>query len=359
MIYKNITSIKYFEERFKKYDSAITYSVDYHKEAPQTEFISNPTYVGSFKNCVVHSLPFLITEDHHLITNHVWPLLDKVRNKPHKSHKLWKAWGENVNIDLPSVTKVFNEEETYVWLPIDEASAENPWHIWIDVISKFRLMLGTYNKPLKNFVFILSNESKYFNRVIEEIFPNIKYHVMPKQSVWRFKELIVPTMSNHKDGILVPDMVTWIRKNVVTNTSTNNRKIFISREDALLRKLTNAEELFMFLKGWEIITLSKLSIKEQIKVFAEASHVMSTHGAGLTNLLWCQPDTRVYEIGILEQIAKKVYPVLSYCLQLKHKLILGELIKLNFEKKPANIKRLRNDGNIKINVKELLEEIEQ
>jgi len=359
MIYKNITSIKYFEERFQKYDSAISYSVNYHEQAPQTEFVSNPTFVGSFNDCVVHSLPFLITNDNHLITNHVWPLLDKVRNKPNKSHNLWTKWGDNVDIDLPSVSKVFNEEQTYVWLPIDEPSSENPWHIWIDVVSKFRLVLNVCNKPLKDFVFILSNESKYFNRVVKEIFPNIKYHVMPKQSVWKFKHLIVPTMSNHKDGILVPDMATWIRKNIQIKSSANNRKIFISRDDAVIRKLTNSEELFVFLKGWEIVTLSKLTIKEQMKVFAEASHVMSTHGAGLTNLLWCQPGTKVYELGVPEQITKKVYPVLSYCLHLKHKLILGELVKLNFDKKPSNIKRLRNDGNIRINVKDVLEKINQ
>lgn len=358
MIYKNITNIKYFEERFQKVDSAISYSVNYHEKAPQTEFVSNPTFIGSFHDCVVHSLPFLITKDNHLVTNHVWPLLDKVRNKPHKSHNLWKTWGDTVDMTLPPVSKSFNEEQTYVWLPIDEASSENPWHIWIDIISKFRLVLNVYNKPLKDYVFILSNESKYFNRVMKEIFPRVKYHVMSKNAVWKFKNLIVPTMSNHKDGILVPDMVSWIRKNAGIKTNINNRKIFISRDDASIRKLTNPEELFISLKGWEIVTLSNLSIADQMKIFSEASHIMSTHGAGLTNLLWCRPKTKVYEIGILEQIDKKVYPVLSYCLQLNHKLILGELIKLNFSKKPPNIKRLRNNGNIKINVKEVLDEVD-
>lgn len=359
MIYKNITNIKYFEEKFKKYDSPISYTVNYHNKAPQTEFVSNPTYVGKFNDCMVHSLPFLITNENHLITNHVWPLLHKVRNKPQKSHTLWTKWGDNVDIDLPPISKVFNEKQTYVWLPIDEQSAGNPWHIWIDIISKFRLVTGNYKKPLKDFVFILSNKSNYFDNVMKEIFPSIKYHVMPKNTVWKFKELIVPTMSNHSDGILVPDMVSWIRKNVVNVNNSNKRKIFISREDAVIRKLTNAEELFMYLKGWEIINLSKLTIKEQIKTFNEASHVLTTHGAGLTNLLWCQPGTKVFEIGILEQIHKKVYPVLSYCLQLKHKLILGDLIKLNFDKKPPNIKRLRNDGNIRIDVKEVLETIKE
>ena len=361
MIVKNITSIKYFTERFDSIDPPSTYRVDYHAEAPQKEFESNPTFVGSFKNCMVHSLPFLITEDNHLITNHVWPLLDKVRNKPHKTHGLWKSWGDTVDITLPLASKSFSEESTYVWLPIDEQSAENPWHIWIDVISKFRLVLKEYNKPLKNFVFILSNKSNYFDRVLEELLPEVKYYVMPKDTVWRFQELIVPSMSNHHDGIIIPDMASWLRERFSKSENQTTKKVFISRQDALTRKLTNAEEVFMLLKGWEVVTLSGLSITDQIKIFAQASHIMTTHGAGLTNLLWCKPGTIVYEIGLPDQIDKKVYPVLSFCLRLTHKLILGEKVSLSSSTniKPVGVKRLNDYANIKIDVKLLLDEVEQ
>ena len=302
----------------------------------------------------------MITEDNHLITNHVWPLLDKVRNRPQKTHGLWNSWGDAVDINTPEVTKAFSEESTYVWLPIDQHSAENPWHIWIDVISKFRLVLKQYNKPLKDYVFVLSTESGYFNRFVKELLPEIKYYVMPKNSTWRFKELIVPSMSNHHDGIIVPPLTEWLRATFGISVSNPHRKIFVSRQDALTRKLTNAGEVFVALKGWEIVTLSAMSIRDQIRTFAEASAIITTHGAGLTNLLWCQKGTKIFEIGLPEQISKKVYPILSHCLELKHKLLLGKKIALSSAKiKPAGVKRLNDYADIEMDVKILLRAVEQ
>jgi hypothetical protein len=237
-------------------------------------------------------------------------------------------------------------------LPIDEHSAENPWHIWIDVISKFRLLLKQYDRPLKDYVFVLSNESGYFNRVVKELLPEIKYYVMPKNSTWRFKELIVPSMSNHHDGIIVPPLADWLRETFGMSVSNPHRKIFVSRQDALTRKLTNAGEVFVALKGWEIVTLSAMSIRDQIRTFASASDIITTHGAGLTNLLWCQKGTKIFEIGLPEQISKKVYPILSHCLQLKHTLLLGKKISLSSGKiKPAGVKRLNDYADIEMNIK--------
>jgi len=358
MIVKNITNIKYFTDRFDSIDPVFSYRVNYHAKAPQIEFESNPTFVGSFKNCMVHSLPFLITEDNHMITDHVWPLLDKTRNKPHKTHGLWSSWGNNVDITLPPIAKSFSEASTYVWLPIDEQSAENPWHIWIDVISKFRLVLTEYNKPLKDYVFILSNESNYFDRVLKELLPEIKYYVMPKNTVWRFQELIVPSMSNHHDGVLVPPAIKWIHERFSGGYKNMLRKIFVSRDDAPARRLSNAEEVFMALNGWERVTLSSMSIQDQIKTFAEASHIISPHGAGLVNIMFSHPGTQVIEIAQKELLDKKPYPILSYIMNHKHTFLLADTVPLG-NKKPVGVKRLKDYNNYRVNVTKLLGVLEQ
>ena len=99
-----------------------------------------PTFVADYSNCSVNSLPVLVTEDRKLVTNHVWPLISRYRNKPHKVRNMFQEWGESININMPPIKQQFHGTWTYVWLPIDEYSAENPWHIWCDVISKFRLI---------------------------------------------------------------------------------------------------------------------------------------------------------------------------------------------------------------------------
>ena len=146
---KNIDSIKYFLDRFSMIDSGYEYTVNYHKDV-DPNFKSLPTFMAEFFNCKTHSCPLLITNEDHLITNHVWNLTHKSRNKPNKTHGLWKKWGEHIEIDLPPVTRQFNETYTYVWLPIDDDSAENPWHIWIDVIAKFRLLWLRKEKNISN-----------------------------------------------------------------------------------------------------------------------------------------------------------------------------------------------------------------
>ena len=335
---KNIDSIKYFLDRFSMIDSGYEYTVNYHKDV-DPNFKSLPTFMAEFFNCKTHSCPLLITNEDHLITNHVWNLTHKSRNKPNKTHGLWKKWGEHIEIDLPPVTRQFNETYTYVWLPIDDDSAENPWHIWIDVISKFRLIEKRWSTNFAKYVFILSNPSKYFDKVVKEFFSELKYMVMPRHETWQFNHIIVPSLSNHNDGITTPHLAPWLRsmRNIIKIIPETKKKIFISRENAKNRNIVNQNELLMALQGWKTITLENLSIKEQVKTFAEATHIVAPHGAGLINLLWCDPKTKVYELTHRDFLEKKVYPTLSKQLELEHQIILCNTIKLKEEKSKNTI----------------------
>ena len=175
---------------------------------------------------------------------------------------------------------------------------------------------------------------------------------MPKNTTWKFGHLLAPSMSNREDGITVPEMVKWLR-HTFGQKFIPRRKIFISRDDAPARRLINAEQVFMALQGWETVTLTGMNIKQQIDLFSEASHVMSTHGAGLANLIWCQPDTKVIEISQLELLDKKVYPVLSHHLGLYHNLLLGKKVTIPGHK-IEGVKRKKDYNDISIETSQLL-----
>jgi capsular polysaccharide biosynthesis protein len=74
-------------------------------------------------------------------------------------------------------------------------------------------------------------------------------------------------------------------------------RIYISRSHATKRRVTNEDELIDFLvqRGFKILHLEDMSFREQIHVFANADVVVAPHGAGLTNLVWCNVGTRVLE----------------------------------------------------------------
>ena len=355
---KNITNIKYFLDRFEIIDDQYMYNVPYHDKAPNTHFRSFPTFVAEFNNCSVHTLPLLVTEDDHLITDHVWPLLHKYKHKAEKMHGLWQDWSTpTINIKLPPITKQLDGDK-FVWLPIDEESANNPWHIWIDLISKFRLLEKKGSTDFTRFIYILPNSSAYFDKVAKEMFPDLKYYVMPEGETWRFQHLIVPSMSNHDDGITTPHLPAWLRhfKGLFGLKGLEpHRKIIVLRPGAKTRKLVNSAELVLALKGWETVALENMTIKEQFKTFAEATHILAAHGAGLINLLWCKPDTKVIEIQDRRMLHKKVYPLLSHHLGLKHELYLATTIPIGYQnKKPKGVKRINDLINFEVNIPDLI-----
>lgn len=357
MIVKPIPDIGYFLEKFDLIDRALVTRVNWHPDQGEDHFETARTFVARFEDATVHSTPpLLITKDNLMVTDHVWPLLHKVKHKPWKSHNLWQEWGEKVDIDLPQVERHFNEMNTYVWMPIDEQSCNNPWHVWIDVISKLRLISQQRVRHMFDYVYIFPCMSTYLEKVLKEIFPEVKYYVMPKNQAWKFNDLIVPSMSNRDDGVTNPHTIQWLRT-FGPQKSNPSRKIFITRKDAMTRQLVNSEELLMALAGFEPVELSQYTIKEQMEIFDSATHVVATHGAGLVNLLWCQFGTKVIEINHIEQVKKKVYPVLSDRCGLKHKVLFGEKIKLDIKEKPEGIKRINDMANIKINIQEVLKHI--
>ncbi|WP_395340321.1 glycosyltransferase family 61 protein [Ningiella sp. W23] len=80
---------------------------------------------------------------------------------------------------------------------------------------------------------------------------------------------------------------------------SRTRRLFISREDTPKRAMENEQQVFELLKdyGFEKVILSGLSLMEQIALFGNAEAVVGAHGAGLTNIGFCKPDTFVLEIS--------------------------------------------------------------
>jgi hypothetical protein len=359
---KNIDSIKYFLDKWETVDTSYDYTVPYHKDV-DAHFTSLPTFVAEFHDCRVHSCPLLATMHNKLITSYIWGLTHKSKFKPQKAHGLWSDWGDNVDVDLPRVSNHFHEKYHYVWLPIDEDSVGNPWHIWIDVISKFRLIEKRWSTDFTKYCYVLANESKYLEKCIKELFPEVKVLVMPKNETWQFKHLLVPSASNSKDGVITPHLAPWLRHfkgRPELKDVKPHRKIVVLRPGAKTRRITNSDELLLALEGWETVDLAKMTIREQMKTFAEATHIVAAHGAGLVNLLWCTPGTKVIEIQDPKMIHKKVYPVLSHHLGLEHKLYLTDTVPIPLEKdkKPKGIKRLTDLINFKIDIADLMKHID-
>ncbi len=76
-----------------------------------------------------------------------------------------------------------------------------------------------------------------------------------------------------------------------------NRRLLIARKGPT-RKIHNLEQVQAFLSRYDFDTvyLEGMSMADQILLFQSAEFIVSPHGAGLANLLFCEPGTKVVEL---------------------------------------------------------------
>ena len=71
-------------------------------------------------------------------------------------------------------------------------------------------------------------------------------------------------------------------------------KLFISRSDALTRRILNQEDVEEALPDFQCHSLSGMTFLEQVRLFNRVEVVIAPHGAGLTNLVFAR-KTKVFE----------------------------------------------------------------
>jgi capsular polysaccharide biosynthesis protein len=103
------------------------------------------------------------------------------------------------------------------------------------------------------------------------------------------------------------------------------RRLFISRRQAGFRRLLNEEAVLAELRprGFEVVECEGLTVAEQRRCFREAAVVVAPHGAGLTNLVYCQPGTRVLEFMPPRYVDLSFWCFTSH-LRMVHGVLMGE-----------------------------------
>lgn len=83
-----------------------------------------------------------------------------------------------------------------------------------------------------------------------------------------------------------------------TPSASRGRRIYVSRRMARARRLINEEEIATLLAahGFETVDLENLSMRDKASLMNECEAVAGVYGAGLGNLLFCEPGTKVLEI---------------------------------------------------------------
>lgn len=164
-------------------------------------------------------------------------------------------------------------------------------------------------RPIQNFLdkaTVLVCSATPTNQVVEEslkCFGVTDFEYFPPEANLFAHNLLLPDNPPRHTEVS-RGSVDFIRENVlaavpdIRDSSRSSRKIFISRARARARKIANEADVLQCLAahGYERVFMEEHTFADQVRLMQGAEFVISQHGAGLTNIMFMRPETRVLEL---------------------------------------------------------------
>jgi capsular polysaccharide biosynthesis protein len=106
--------------------------------------------------------------------------------------------------------------------------------------------------------------------------------------------------STFSAGELLRQVARGLKKGMGLEHLSGERRIYISRRRAAVRRVINEFEIEPLLNsyGFEILLMEELPFKKQVEACATASALVGPHGGGLTNLMFCAQKSKIGEIAV-------------------------------------------------------------
>jgi hypothetical protein len=207
--------------------------------------------------------------------------------------------------------------------------SSNYWHWLFDCLGKLLLILE--NKPdgmpsITGYA-ALNITGQVFKRQSLEALGIRQEQLVDVRSGshFQFENLWVADLPS---AILYPEMdVIKVLRNAFLSRKTveaRPKRIYISRGKSGSRRPSNEEELerILFYFGFEKVCLEDLEFLQQVNLFKNATAIFSQHGAGLTNLVFASPGTKVFEL-FEPEFVNPCYAILANKMKLNYKAIFN------------------------------------
>ncbi len=141
------------------------------------------------------------------------------------------------------------------------------------------------------------NSSKKYREFIKLILDNkkIKFSfIYLDDGFYKFTNCKIPQFLNLDKNIKILKALLIPKK-----LRSEDKKIYVTREDSSYRKIVNEADLVPILrsKGYKVINPQLYKIDEQIQIFSQADKIIAPHGSNLSNIIFCKPGTKIFEIG--------------------------------------------------------------
>nr|WP_283949759.1 glycosyltransferase family 61 protein [Limobrevibacterium gyesilva] len=125
-------------------------------------------------------------------------------------------------------------------------------------------------------------------------------HTVAADAALRVERVVVPwsISCDHRPHPCIRGFFGTLRAAAPACAGPFPPRVYIDRRGGPNRPLVNEDELVTGLAGLGFVPvrLERLSLAEQIALFANAEIVVAPHGAGLANIVFAQPGSRVVEL---------------------------------------------------------------
>ncbi|BAQ62330.1 tetratricopeptide TPR_2 [Geminocystis sp. NIES-3708] len=204
------------------------------------------------------------------------------------------------------------------------------FHWLFDILPRIKLLeLAKINYREIDY-FLVDNRTNFQKETLE-IFgiPHDKILPLSFPLHIQAENLIVPSFPS-TIAWMPPWSCDYLRNKILDNKDIQNqerKRLYISRKNSSNRRLINEDEVVNILLNYnfEIVNLEFLSVKKQGELLSTAEIVVSSHGSGLSNLVFCQPNTKVIEI-FAPNYVYPCYWLVSNLINLDYYYLIGEII---------------------------------
>ena len=165
-------------------------------------------------------------------------------------------------------------------------------------------------------------------------------------NMWVVSPLSPPRSSNRiHNGEVLKETADFIMRKSGVQKGAEKEKLYVSRQHSR-RRLENAAEVEALIAqhGFREVFLEDLDFAEQVRLFANAGTILSVHGAGLANMIFCDSGTKIIEITYSN--FRRHFFDLATALDLDYRYINGT-------PQPDRRGTIRSTGNISLDPQKL------
>ena len=131
-------------------------------------------------------------------------------------------------------------------------------------------------------------------------------------------------------------------------------RVYISRASAQRRKVTNEEEVTAYMReqGFSVVQLEYYPFAEQVSIMSRVRYLVSIHGAGLTNMLFMQAESRVLELRLKDDGTQQYFYTLASDLGFEYYYQFGTPNDSNLNTQDADL--LIDINQLRVNISQML-----